>query len=87
MEHDKHSALLCHHVTDGSRPVNLITHERDGDWQFVCGEYDHGDDDWVIVCSACAFEKFSILSPYQTLEIGFLAERIDGEWVVAAFDQ
>ncbi|SCW75407.1 hypothetical protein SAMN02927928_3159 [Asticcacaulis taihuensis] len=86
MEHDKHSAFLCSHVADGLRPVNLIAHERDHDWQFLCGEYDHGDDDCVLVCSACAFERFSDLSPYQTLEPGFLAECINGEWVISTFD-
>jgi hypothetical protein len=31
-------AYICTHVFEGTHPVLLIVHEKDGDWSFVCGE-------------------------------------------------
>jgi len=87
MEHDKTWVLLCNHVVDRTRPIQLIIHEREDDWQALCGEYDHGGDDCVIYCAACAAEQFPAFAAHLTLEQGFLAEWVEGEWEVAAFDQ
>ncbi len=86
MEHDRNWALICKHVSEGERQVRLIMHERDGDWQIVCGEYDHGDDDCIVVCSACAAEQYPELLQHQSLQPGFMAELTGGEWTTAAFD-
>lgn len=33
--------FCCGHVFRGERPVLLVVHEEDGDWQFMCGSGDH----------------------------------------------
>ena len=37
--------LCCGHVLRDERPTLLVAHETDGDWQFLCGGTDHGEDD------------------------------------------
>lgn len=86
MGHDKHWATVCMHVYDRVRPVKLITHERDGTWQILCGEYDHDDTNGMIICSACAFDHFPELTAHQALPKGHLAEDVDGQWSIALFD-
>ena len=42
--------FVCEHVSRRERPVLYVTHEADGDWQFLCGEA-HGDEERpLVVC-------------------------------------
>jgi hypothetical protein len=41
-------AYVCTHVLERSRPVLLVS-RPDGDWCLLCGEYDHGDEDYHVV--------------------------------------
>jgi hypothetical protein len=41
-------SYICSHVFQDERPILLIVHE-DGDWVFMCGKSDHGDNDIHIV--------------------------------------
>ena len=41
------AAFVCSHVFRRERPVLLVSH-GDGDWQFLCGGSDHGDDAHVV---------------------------------------
>ncbi len=45
-EHDKNWVFLCQHVTKGERPVRVVVHEKDDDWQVLCGENDHDSIGW-----------------------------------------
>ncbi len=35
---DNLKTYICTHVFEGTHPVLLIAHEKDGDWIFVCGQ-------------------------------------------------
>ena len=39
--------FVCSHVFRNERTIRLVSHE-DGDWQFLCGETDHGDDGHLV---------------------------------------
>ena len=36
--------IVCHDVTRYELPVLLVSHDDDGDWQFLCGAVDHRRD-------------------------------------------
>lgn len=35
------ACFVCEHVFNKSRPILYVTHDSDGDWQFLCGESEH----------------------------------------------
>lgn len=38
------AAIVCEHVFDTSSDILLVSHDREGDWQFLCGKegcHDH----------------------------------------------
>ncbi len=86
MEHDQSWAFICDHVFDGKRPVRLVVHDRDGDWQLTCGEFDHDFSNAKLICSACALDQFSEFAKHQALAPGFLAEWVEEGWQIAAHD-
>ena len=36
-------AIVCTHVLDESKPILMVSHDADGDWQFLCGDEGHTD--------------------------------------------
>jgi hypothetical protein len=58
----------------GGEPFLLVSHDHDGDWQFLCG--DLGDDEeGLIVCLGCAYERDPSLAGLSDLPIGWQARR------------
>ena len=55
------SGIMCGHVFEGSRPLRLIEHTPDGEWDFMCGEDDHDTaaaiSAAVVVCKGCAMAQ------------------------------
>ncbi len=39
------SCITCIHVLEHDKPVLYVTHDSDGDWQFLCGMDNHAEDD------------------------------------------
>ncbi len=57
--------IMCHHVSDGERPLLEIWHLPDGTWDFMCGENDHESVEEVgVVCADCTmrmvYERFGL---------------------------
>jgi len=86
-QHDQR-AFSCKHVVEDDRPILLVCHDHNGDWQFLCGETNHyGSDDIRILCCGCLFKKDESLKGIEALDIGFSAERENGDsnsWAVEA---
>lgn len=88
MPTDDTIALVCGHVVRAERPVRLVVHHADGDWQFGCGEYDHAEDppDAAPLCIGHLLETQPQLRACLDLEPGFLAEATSEGWVRTAHD-
>jgi hypothetical protein len=74
----------CNHVFSQERPIRLVSHENDGDWQFLCGHWDHDDSQWARhVHLAALIARDPSLRSVADLPLGWDAERagIDGAWV------
>lgn len=57
-------------------PIVLVTHDDDGDWQFLCGTTNEGDD-IVISCFGCIYERHPFIKEFADLPKGWLAWRED----------
>jgi len=55
-------------------PINLVLHDDENDWQFLCGTTNKPRDG-MIVCMGCLFEKFRYLEMFFNLEPGWQASR------------
>jgi hypothetical protein len=50
---DRHTGVFtCRHVWTDGRPIVFVSHDEDGDWQFLCGDDHSGDttNDCLLVC-------------------------------------
>lgn len=82
-------AFLCKHVDAGS-PVLLVVHERDGDWQFLCGAARHSSADGLIAHVKHIFERdATTITEVGAMPKGFWAERnsADESWEVHESDE
>lgn len=70
-------------VVDEDHPVNLIAHDKEGDWQFLCGTTTESED-CLILCLGCFYEKFPFIADFKGLEAGWEAYRESehSDWVI-----
>jgi hypothetical protein len=69
------AAFVCSHVFDNSKPILLVSHENNGDWQFLCGG-EHPEDDLPhLVGRNHLVERDETLRQILDLERGWCAER------------
>ena len=71
---DDTAVYCCNHVFDRSHPIRFVTHERDGDWQFLCGEANDHDTPHV-VCFGCITARDASLFQLADLPLGWGADR------------
>jgi hypothetical protein len=74
------TAFCCQHVLAGA-PILYVTHDHDGDWQFLCGET-HTDSLPKVVCMGCMLERDSTVWSLADMPIGWGADRpsLEGAW-------
>jgi hypothetical protein len=69
--------FCCGHVLRQERPILLVAHETDGDWQFRCGGADHNEDDLYHVHLHHILDADPRLHDLADLHLGWEAERPD----------
>lgn len=69
------------HVLRDNYPVLLVSHDQDGDWQFLCATTNDSADG-LIVCLGCAYERDNTVGEVADLPIGWYARReyVGGPW-------
>jgi hypothetical protein len=82
-------SIVCPHVFADERPVRVMIHHGDGNWQAVCGQGDHDEDcnDFEVVAVSDIFARQANLAALETLPADHIAEWIDGEWEISSFDE
>lgn len=72
------SGIMCGHVHDGTRPLRMIEHTPDGDWDFMCGAQDHDTqeaiDAAVVVCKGCAMAQIAVPNAVQQMPRAHVAD-------------
>ena len=88
--HSLHSGVLvCDHIFKQEREIALIVHHSDGMWSFMCGQTDHdaeGDCMAVAHVEHLFDQQPAIEEIVGTLKAGQFADRVDGDWQLAAHD-
>ncbi|MES2808845.1 MAG: hypothetical protein V4619_09490 [Bacteroidota bacterium] len=72
------ACFVCEHVMSGERPVLLVTHDEDGQyeyWQFLCGEDDHTDGNITITSMRKATQIDPSINELHELTLGTSADR------------
>ena len=63
-------------VANESYPIVIVTHDEDGDWQFLCGTTNENDD-MVVACFGFIYERHPLIKEFADLPKGWLAWRED----------
>jgi hypothetical protein len=67
------TSFCCEHVFGGV-PILYVTHDHDGDWQFLCGQT-HQDSLPRLVCIGCMLERDPTLWTLADMPAGWGADR------------
>ena len=68
--------FTCNHVIDEKCPILYATHDNDGDWQFLCGQNDHAEENAKIISLKNAVELDKTLNDLYEMPNGIGAERV-----------
>lgn len=69
------AVFTCNHILDENSPVLYVTHDNDGDWQFLCGKNGHTEANAKVISLKNAVELDNTLNELYEMPIGFGAER------------
>ena len=57
-ETENMAVIACRHVVQGVRPILRVTHDKDGMWQFLCGDvHEEADARVIALGEAAALDK------------------------------
>src|SRR5688500_16520455 len=75
------ATITTRFVLDGTRPILLVAHDEDGDWQAVCGTTDE-DDHLRVILLAEAVALDASIGEVADLKAGWQAWRatVDAPW-------
>jgi hypothetical protein len=75
------AVFTCSHILDNKHNILYVSHDGDGDWQFLCGG-NHTDEDVKVVTLKQAVELDQTVNDLYEMPVGVCAERheIGGEW-------
>ncbi len=75
------ATFICSHIFRATHPVLLVAREQ-GDWMFLCGGTNHGDDDYHVVGRNHLLEADVSLYEVLNLDNDCEAERdfVGGPW-------
>lgn len=77
------ACFTCCHVLDEKKPILYVSHDEDGDWQFLCGGM-HKDEDVRIVSLASILSIDETMSAFAKLDYGQCAEseNVTSDWII-----
>jgi hypothetical protein len=81
-EPENTACFTCDHVLNRERPILYVSHDKDGEWQFLCGESDHTEANGKIISLKNATEIDTSINDLFEMPLGVGAERdsIEGKW-------
>ncbi|MGF1502888.1 MAG: DUF2199 domain-containing protein [Paracoccaceae bacterium] len=87
--HPQTRVYVCVHAVEDPARLCIVSHDLDGDWQFLC-ERDHagsGPEEICLVHAEHLDEMFPLLRGLERVPLGGWAELIDGAWQVFTDDE
>lgn len=68
------TAYSTKYVVHHGYPILTVAHDREGDWQFLCGTT-NDPDDMSIICLGCMYELDRSIGQFNDLPRGWIAWR------------
>jgi hypothetical protein len=78
--------FTCKRVMEEAQPILHVVHDAGGDWQFLCGGDEHGDETvCLLIHPSHLVDRDPSLVALSGLQRGFAAIRrsIGGDWTVS----
>jgi hypothetical protein len=77
------AVFTCNHVLDDKNSILYVEHDSDGDWQFLCGQNDHIEENARVISLKQATELDNTLNELFDLPNGVGAERnaVGEKWI------
>jgi hypothetical protein len=81
-EKETTACFSCKHIVDGKKSILYVSHDNEGDWQFLCGEEGHKEADAKIISLKSATEIDQTINDLFEMPKGVGAERntINEKW-------
>lgn len=68
--------FVCDHVLNNERPILFVSHDtEDSNWQFLCGQDDHSDENIRIISLRQVVDLDSSVNDLWEMPLGICAER------------
>ena len=74
-DEENKAVFTCNHILDNKSPILYVEHDSDGDWQFLCGQSEHTEENAKIISLKQAVEIDKTLNELYEMPIGIGAER------------
>ncbi len=76
------AVLTCTHVIEENKSVLYVSHDNDGDWQFLCGQDNHSEENAKVISLKNVVELDSTLNELFEMPLGVGAARtaIGEQW-------
>ncbi len=68
------AAISTRQVLYEGLPILFVSHDRDGDWQILCGT-SNDVRDGILLCLGCAFDRDRSIGELFDLPVGWVAWR------------
>lgn len=80
-EPENAAAFTTSRAIRGGEPILLVSHDHEGDWQFLCGDVGEADE-CMLICLACAYVRDRSVGELADLPAGWQARRasVDAPW-------
>ena len=82
-EPENTACIVCNHVLSKERTILYVSHDIDGDWQFLCGQDDHTEENAKIVSLKQLTELDQSINDLYEMPVNVGAERknIKDKWI------
>jgi len=67
--------IVCNHVLSKERPILYVAHDGEADWQFLCGQNDHTEENAKIISLKQVTELDQTINDLYEMPIKVGAER------------
>lgn len=74
-EPENTACFTCDHVLNRERPILYASHDIEGDWQFLCGQEDHTEENAKIISLKQTTDLDSTINELYEMPLGFGADR------------
>jgi hypothetical protein len=74
-EPENTACFVCDHVLSKERPILYASHDSEGDWQFLCGQDDHTEENAKIISLKQVTELDQTVNDLYEMPVNVGAER------------